>query len=85
MSSDILDTFVTQCPFNMIYGSCNSQPTCGNPNGTNTCLIYGGERESCICADGFLKKGDECVSPNECSCYVTEIHQVIPVSNMRIC
>lgn len=72
------DNAVTHCPLHMIYGTCSCQPTCSNPNGTNSCNRNCEETESCICADGFLKKGVECVTPSECGCYVTEINKVVP-------
>lgn len=72
---------VTYCPLNMIYGTCTCQPSCSYPDDTNGCISNCENTESCICAEGFLKKEDECVLPNECGCYVADINQIIPVSN----
>ncbi|KAJ8033752.1 Fibrinogen C domain-containing protein 1 [Holothuria leucospilota] len=77
-SNDHADDPVTYCPLNMIYGMCTCQPSCSNPNDTNSCISSCEETEICICAEGFLQKGGECVPPNECGCYVAEINQVIP-------
>lgn len=72
-----LDTSITICPPNMEYGNCTCQATCEDPVGRNcsaTCI----EEQTCICVDGFLRKGDDCVPLQECSCFVEE--RVIPVS-----
>ncbi|KAJ8033074.1 Angiopoietin-related protein 1 [Holothuria leucospilota] len=69
--SNTVGTF-TQCPVNMVYGNCTNPLTCEDPVGSNG--LYGNciGNENCICTDGFLMKGDQCVDPSECSCFVPD-------------
>ncbi|KAJ8033589.1 Angiopoietin-related protein 1 [Holothuria leucospilota] len=70
---------VSECPPNMVYMNVTCQPTCDDPRGSNTCSVSSTlEAESCVCDDGFLKKGDSCVLPAACGCYVREANFVIP-------
>ncbi|KAJ8033063.1 hypothetical protein HOLleu_23193 [Holothuria leucospilota] len=72
---------ITWCPPNMTYRNCSCQPTCEDPSGTQQCLVNCDESEACICLDGLLKLGDECVSPTQCGCFIAETKSVIPVRN----
>ncbi|KAJ8033610.1 Fibrinogen-like protein A [Holothuria leucospilota] len=60
----------------MEYGNCTCQATCEDPDGKN-CYATCFEEQTCLCVEGFLKKGDECVPSQECSCFFGE--RVIPV------
>ncbi|KAJ8033611.1 Ficolin-1 [Holothuria leucospilota] len=55
----------------MEYGNCTCQATCEDPDGKN-CYATCFEEQTCLCVEGFLKKGDDCVPPQECSCFVEE-------------
>ncbi|KAJ8033748.1 Fibrinogen C domain-containing protein 1 [Holothuria leucospilota] len=61
----------------MVFGHCECQPTCNIPQNTTRCISSCDATESCICADGFLIKGNDCVSPNECGCYAPELYTEI--------
>lgn len=65
--SGTADNSVTFCPTNMTYGNCSCQATCDDPQG---CGASCNEEEACVCAEGFLKKGERCVAPQDCDCYV---------------
>ncbi|KAJ8032904.1 Ficolin-2 [Holothuria leucospilota] len=65
--SGTAENSVTICPTNMKYDNCSCQATCDDPQG---CGVSCSEEEACICADGFLKKGQDCVPPQSCDCYV---------------
>lgn len=67
----------TPCPPNMVYGNCSErQGTCQNPlGGTIMCS----RSMICVCPDGFLMRGNDCVSQEECECFIDEFG-VIPVS-----
>ncbi|KAJ8022843.1 Angiopoietin-1 [Holothuria leucospilota] len=61
------DDIVTFCPANMKYGNCSCQATCDDSHGCdNSC----NEEEGCVCAEGFLKKGNQCIPPQGCDCYI---------------
>lgn len=53
----------------MKYGNCTCQATCEDPDGRR-CQLTCDEEENCICQEGFLKKGDECILPTECDCFI---------------
>ncbi|KAJ8033201.1 Ficolin-1 [Holothuria leucospilota] len=61
--------FFVTCPPNMEYGNCTARGTCENPRGSNAQKHEG---EACICPEGFLRKGYECVPPQDCECFVEE-------------
>lgn len=68
----------TSCPPNMIYANCSTcQSTCMAPK---ECMSNCIELEICVCPNGFLLKGDDCVPDEECECFVDG--HVIPVSTV---
>ncbi|KAJ8033475.1 Fibrinogen-like protein A [Holothuria leucospilota] len=73
---------VTYCPVNMVYGNCTCQSSCQYPSSLDGCNTncQTGEPETCICANGYLKKDNECVTASECGCYIAEFNFVLPVS-----
>ncbi|KAJ8033603.1 Fibrinogen C domain-containing protein 1 [Holothuria leucospilota] len=54
----------------MEYGNCTCQATCEDPENLMRCQTICTEEKTCICQDGFVKKGDDCVLPGECSCFM---------------
>ncbi|KAJ8033064.1 Fibrinogen C domain-containing protein 1-A [Holothuria leucospilota] len=68
---------ITRCPPNMTYKNCSCQPTCGDPSGIQQCIVNCDEIEACVCLDGLLRLGDECVSPSQCGCFIPETNSVI--------
>ncbi|KAJ8033597.1 Fibrinogen C domain-containing protein 1 [Holothuria leucospilota] len=56
------------CPQNMIYAYCSMcQSTCSDPN---SCISNCDEAEACVCGNGYFLKGDDCVTQEECGCYI---------------
>lgn len=54
----------------MEYGNCTCQASCEDPENTMECQTACSEEETCICQEGFLREGDNCVPPGECSCFI---------------
>ncbi|KAJ8033608.1 hypothetical protein HOLleu_23907 [Holothuria leucospilota] len=66
----------------MVYSNSTCQLTCDDPIESSTCSASNfTEAQGCVCDDGFLKKGDYCVLPAECGCFMAEDNVVIPVSH----
>lgn len=63
------DDSIVFCPPNMKYGNCTCQATCEDPYGRRR-QITCNEEEIYICQEGFLRKGDECILPKECGCFI---------------
>lgn len=63
----------------MEYSNFKCQASCEDPHSSLGCNNTCAEEEACICRDGFLRKGDQCVSPEECSCFMEDVG-VIPVN-----
>ncbi|KAJ8033640.1 Fibrinogen-like protein A [Holothuria leucospilota] len=68
--SGTASSFINACPTNMEYGNCRCQASCEDPENTMECQTACSEEETCICQEGFLRKGDNCVPPGECSCFL---------------
>lgn len=64
------ESVINFCPSNMEYGNCTCQASCDDPDNLKPCQTSCSEPETCICQVGFLKKGDNCVPPSECGCYI---------------
>ena len=54
----------------MEYGNCTCQASCEDPENVLGCQTTCTEEEMCICREGFLKEGEDCVPPAACSCYM---------------
>ncbi|KAJ8033600.1 Ficolin-1 [Holothuria leucospilota] len=81
--SGTADNYIVFCPTNMEYGNCTCQATCEDPENVMECQTSCTEEETCICREGFLKKGEDCVPPSSCSCYMEE-EGVIPNEQSRV-
>ncbi|KAJ8033643.1 Fibrinogen C domain-containing protein 1 [Holothuria leucospilota] len=81
--SGTADAFILSCPSNMDYGNCTCQATCEDPEISTGCQTTCGDGEMCICREGFLKKGDQCVPPEECSCFI-EGQGVVPSGQTHV-
>ncbi|XP_071836585.1 uncharacterized protein [Apostichopus japonicus] len=68
----------TQCPTNMIYGTCSCKATCEDPNGQSGCNRDCLGTEGCTCPAGFLMQGSDCIRSSGCGCFVAEANLVIP-------
>ena len=55
------------CPTNKVFNSCKCEGTCADPNCTTTCST-----PTCVCPDGFLMEGDDCIPKEDCGCYLQE-------------
>ncbi|KAJ8033342.1 Ficolin-1 [Holothuria leucospilota] len=64
------DSFITFCNKNMEFGACVCHGTCNQPEVRNVCNNNCHQGEGCVCPDGFLFKGSDCVPENECGCLV---------------
>ncbi|KAJ8033638.1 IgGFc-binding protein [Holothuria leucospilota] len=67
----------------MEYSNCKCQATCEDPHSSLGCNNTCAEEEACICRAGFLRKGDQCVPPEECSCFMEDVG-VIPNGQVNI-
>ncbi|KAJ8047330.1 IgGFc-binding protein [Holothuria leucospilota] len=55
------------CPLNMVYTNCSCQGTCEDPSGChNNCS----ESKMCVCPNGFLMRGDDCIPEMMCGCFI---------------
>ncbi|XP_071816409.1 uncharacterized protein [Apostichopus japonicus] len=69
-STGTVDSFIETCPSNMVFKNCSCQTSCENPDVCeDTCSAE--DDESCICPGGYFIKGDTCVPPEACGCYLT--------------
>ncbi|XP_071837312.1 uncharacterized protein [Apostichopus japonicus] len=73
-----VDSLISACPSNKIFGICNCQGTCNYPNRTSGCDNDCLGSEGCICPAGFLMQESDCIPAEECGCFVTEANLVIP-------
>ncbi|KAJ8047710.1 Fibrinogen C domain-containing protein 1 [Holothuria leucospilota] len=68
------------CPVNMEYDHCSCQDKCSG--GCQRNCVDG--EETCICPNGFfLDQNSNCVSEQECSCYIEEFG-LIPEGESRV-
>ncbi|KAJ8033533.1 Zonadhesin [Holothuria leucospilota] len=54
----------------MKYGNCSCQATCEDPRNENGCNNACTDEQTCVCAEGYLMRGSNCIPEQECGCFV---------------
>ncbi|PIK58524.1 putative IgGFc-binding protein-like [Apostichopus japonicus] len=80
-----LGSSIYTCPPNMIYGNCTCEATCEDPKGESACNSTCLGSTGCICKDGLMLNGTDCISASRCSCFVTEANLVISMCTNAVC
>ena len=66
------------CEENKVYGTCNCQTSCANPERCDSCHGVKG----CYCPNGFYLQGGNCVRQEQCNCFVDGL--ILPVSLIKV-
>ncbi|XP_071836829.1 uncharacterized protein [Apostichopus japonicus] len=68
------------CPSNTRFSNSTCERRCTEPN---TCITSGSmESERCICPDGYMIQGEDCIPESQCGCFLQEKGRVL---NIRQC
>ncbi|KAI4876219.1 hypothetical protein NFI96_017952, partial [Prochilodus magdalenae] len=62
----LLDCRAPSCPENSHFESCACPATCANPTPSAECKANCSE--ACVCNNGYLWSGNQCVPKNQCGC-----------------
>ncbi|KAJ8033432.1 Ficolin-2 [Holothuria leucospilota] len=64
------DLLASLCPTNMKYGNWSCQATCDDPQNENGRDNVFTEEKICVFSDGFLMSRGECISEQDCGCFL---------------
>ncbi|XP_071836747.1 uncharacterized protein [Apostichopus japonicus] len=62
------DPCIEWCPTNKVLNRCKCEGSCADPTCTESCS----STPTCVCPDGFLMDGEDCVPRENCSCFIEE-------------
>ncbi|KAJ8033540.1 Ryncolin-4 [Holothuria leucospilota] len=54
----------------MTFGNCSCQATCEDPRNENGCHNTCTEEYACVCKEGYLLRGNDCIRAQDCQCFV---------------
>ncbi|XP_071836025.1 uncharacterized protein [Apostichopus japonicus] len=64
-----VDNYIEWCPTNKTYNECQlCEATCADPDSCINTSCKGSH--SCVCPDGFLMNGDNCIRIEDCGCFM---------------
>ncbi|XP_071837318.1 uncharacterized protein [Apostichopus japonicus] len=63
------DPCIEWCPTNKVLNRCKCEGSCADPTCTESCS----STPNCVCPDGFLMDGEDCVPRENCSCFIEEV------------
>ncbi|XP_071836774.1 uncharacterized protein [Apostichopus japonicus] len=62
------DTYFEWCSTNKVLNRCKCEGSCADPTCTESCS----RTPTCVCPDGFLMDGKDCIPRDNCSCFIEE-------------
>ncbi|PIK55694.1 hypothetical protein BSL78_07400 [Apostichopus japonicus] len=62
------DTNFEWCPTNKVLNKCKCEGSCADPTCTESCSSL----PTCVCPDGFLMDGEDCIPREDCGCFIEE-------------
>ncbi|XP_071836356.1 uncharacterized protein [Apostichopus japonicus] len=62
------DTYFEWCPTNKVLNRCKCEGSCADPTCTESCS----STPTCVCPDGFLMDGEDCIPRENCTCFIEE-------------
>ncbi|XP_071836354.1 uncharacterized protein [Apostichopus japonicus] len=62
------DTNFAWCPTNKVVKRCKCEGSCADPTCTESCS----NKPTCVCPDGFLMDGKDCIPREDCGCFIEE-------------
>ncbi|XP_071837037.1 angiopoietin-4-like [Apostichopus japonicus] len=69
------DSFIEWCPSNMRFSKITCERRCTEPS---TCITSASmESGRCMCPDGYMMQGEDCILQNQCECFVPEKGSVL--------
>ncbi|XP_071837330.1 uncharacterized protein [Apostichopus japonicus] len=62
------DPCIEWCPTNKVLNRCKCEGSCADPTCTESCS----STPTCVCPDGFLMDGEDCIPREDCGCFIEE-------------
>ncbi|PIK55702.1 hypothetical protein BSL78_07408 [Apostichopus japonicus] len=62
------DTNLEWCPSNKVVNRCKCEGSCADHTCTESCS----NTPTCVCPDGFLMDGEDCIPREDCGCFIEE-------------